>query len=640
MDDLWDEHEVVALVTQVTNDAPFTQRDTEYEQMRDLLFQRRFVSIPGVTVDPNGQPKTGMLQFRSPEIEDHAHAFKNRMLAAPASVKVAAKSKAEKAVASAQRQQNFFKRHYERWRDAGVFDGTLFDQAAVGIGWTSLSLNTELLPIVPDPSTVDDPAKYFELAEDELREFASGEEKDLFVLEHIDANTMYWSPGHDILIQKAMVPLNPLTQQYGSRGMQIDYSDKTGLASVTTLDPGQNALVNRNNWARQVTLYTVSTEDYCYHVMLGNPSNSDSGSVLGVYKNYFGRPTFFPCIGEKTGDAHPLYAYRSLLNGKYRTVPIKNVLTTAMTTAGSEASQQRYALKWVGQGQPPEDDYNVQVTITSDGIVVPPAGYELVNSGLQVGPDLPAALAHIEKIDSYGYPSALKQPQEVSASSGYDRARQQDSVSSLLDPPLAHFANMLGDIFRAMLHAVSEIDLPITVSSVESRSSMQGGPINVQNRATIEPDDARTDTDIAVNFDSVTVYTRVAMQEEGMKLMQADQMTETDFQLDVMGTDDMEEFRDQRALDKVIKKADDAAVAAVEQVIQKIADATAAAAIAKNNVPMPAPPPQSPADAMVPTNGDMLRSDRGPSIPTGLAGGAMPVTPTAPTPDTQQGMTM
>ena len=632
---VWSQEEIAALVTAVTTDNPFVLRDQEYEKRRDLLFQRRFVSIPGVTVDAKGNQRPSALQFRSPEIEDDAHAFKNRMLASPLKIKVAAVKKSQKAEEAAQRQEDFFYRHYYRWRDQGVFDGALFDQASLGIGWVHLSLNTELLPIVPDYDA-DDAEGFMRLAQDELEKFTTGEKSELFVLEHIDTNTMYWSPDGKIKIQKARVPLNPLVEKYGGMGVQVSVDDKENL-SITTLTPGQNVMVYRSNWARQATLYTVETDDYCYHLVSSRVSTPTPAKeeflMLGAYRNYFGTPCFFKVVGEKTGSSDPLYQYRPMLNGKYQTVPVKNILTTSMVTAGSEAAQQRYSVKWVGQGPPPDDDANVIVTLTEDGIFNLPPGYEIVSSNLTVGPDLPGALAHLEKIDMYGYPKALARPEEVAASSGYDRARQQDAVASLLDPPLAHFAAMMTDVFRAMLHAVVEIGVPITVRSTTTKATGGRGIVTLKE-ATLNPEDCKDDTDISVDFNSVTIFSRIAMQEEGMKLMQADQLTETQMQSDVMGTDDLEAWRDQRALDKVLKNADDRAVAAVNQAIDQLAQKVQEAAMAANGIQPPMTPPANGAmpGAISPTNGQMLRNDRGPGIPVGTGQSIPAVGPAPPAP--------
>lgn len=598
--------DVLDAVYQITTDQPFQERDDEYASMRDLLYQRRWVGIPGVTVDALGRQIAGSVQFRSPEIEDAAHKFKNRMLAAPVKINVAARRMSDASEQAAQRQEDFFRRHYLRWRDQGTFDGALFDQASLGIGWTRLYINNDLLPVFGDYDG-GDIDEYLSITEDEMKKFEENS-GDVLCLEYIDAATMYWSADERVKIQRARIPLSPLIERYGKQGTQITYDDSSGYG-VTSLQPGQNYTNYRAYWTHMAEVYTVETEDYCYHT-IGAPNQ---GIVIGAYKNYFGTPAFFQCVGEKTSSSHPLFSYRALLNGKYQTVPPKNILTTSMVTAGSEASQQRYALEWTGDGPPPEDE-NVIINVTPDGVVVPPPGYKLVNSGLTVGPDLPMSLNFMGQLDTYGFPRELANPGEVGASSGYDRARQQDAVSSLLDPPLEHFAVMQTDIFRAMRTGVQALGIPITVRSTKPVGSSRG-ETSLQKHATLSPKDAEEDTDISVTFNSVTVFTRVAMQEEGLKLMQADQLTETQMQLEVMGTDDLQEWRDQRALDKTLKAADDLAVQSVIETIAMIKQATQGFAMAQNGVPQVEP--------MVPTNGEMLRSDRGPGQPVG-PGQSMP----------------
>lgn len=598
---MWSDQDVLDVVDSLTLEPPFKERDDEYARRRDLCFQRRAVVIPGI--------KDLNMQFRSPEIEDDGHAFKNRMLAAPVKINVAAIGKSEASQSAAQNLENFFYRYYHKWRDLGVFDGPLFDQATLGIGWVHLALNTEILPVAPEYD--GDADGYMDEIKPMLEEFASGERTDMFILEPIQPDTMYYSPDKQVLVYAAVMPLNPLAEMYGKKGIQLGMDDE-GHVSVSTLADGENVQIRATNWSQTVTLYTVETSEYCYHVLYG----SDAGHVIGKYRNYFGTPTFFPIVGEATGNPHPLYAYRPLTNGKYQTVPIKNVLTTAMMTSGVETAQQRWALEWTSTTEPEPEDANPQVVVNEDGVVVPPPGYKLVNSGLAVGNDLPRALEAIEALDKYGYPKALNRPEEVDASSGYDRARQQDAVASLLDPPLSHFSTAITQILKALAHAVREIDLPVTVRNIKPTAGKNGQ----QKEVTLKPSDAM-DADVSVTFNSITVFSRIAMQEEGLKLMQADMMSETQFLDEVIGVDDLESFRDQRALDKTLKYADDRAIQAVNAVIDGVAAGLSQQAMVDNNVPL-APP-------ILETNGQQIRSDRGGSIPTG-PGSAMPLQPTPP----------
>lgn len=615
MADLWDESEVISIVDELVRDAPFSLRDTEYASRRELLFQQRIPKIPGI--------KDLAVTFRSPEIEDDAHAFKNRMLAAPVKIQVAAVSKAGRSQEQAQNLENFNYRHYYRWRDQKVFDPCLFDMASIGLGAVHLSLNSDLLPLIPDYEDGTDTDGYLELAKDELEKFSSGEKQNLFIAEPIDPATLYWSPAKDIVVQAAVVPLSPLVKMYGDRGKQLSV-DGEGRVSVATLAPGENVQTGVSTWTKTVTLYTVETAEYCYHVVFDRARDKDgknTGRMLGVYKNFFGAPAFFLCPAEVTGSSHPLYAYRPLVNGKYQTVPFKNLMTTAMMVAGIEGAQQRYSLEWTGDGPEPDDDTAKHVEVNEDGVVIPPAGYKLVNAGLTLGPDLPRALQTIEAVDKYGYPKALNRPEEVQASSGYDRARQQDAVSSLLDPPLSHFAAMLTDMFKALAHAVKEIGVPITVLNIKAVA----GEHSRQKEITLKPSDVADDVDISVGFNSITVFSRIAMQEEGMKLLQGDLLPKTNFFSEYLAVDDVESYEDQIDLDKIKQQARDRALVAVNEVINAIAAGAAQKAIQTAGIETVNETPP----ALMPTNGEQIRSDRGPSIPIG-PGSAVPLTPTPP----------
>jgi hypothetical protein len=331
-----------------------------------------------------------------------------------------------------------------------------------------------------------------------------------------------------------------------------------------------------------------------------------------VYKNYFGTPTFFKAVGGKTGSSHPLWQYLPLLYGKYQTVPHKNLLMTGLTNAGVDATHMRYALRKIDKDAP-EPEGGMTIQVTPEGILIPPDGYEVHAPNIELGVDVASALQQVREEDHFGFPASLSRPEEVQATSGYDRAKQQDAVDALLSPPLGHHGAMLADTFRAMANAIKEIDLPLSVRNIHTRT----GEFTVGETIHINPEHI-IETDITVDFSSISVFTSIALQEEGMKLMQGDMMTETEFLSKIRGVDDVEAWREQRTTDKLRKAADDRALQDVLLTIDSLRGAVADEAVAETAV-----------EPMVATNEDTLRSDRGPSIPTG-PNSAMPVTPTPP----------
>ena len=172
---------------------------------------------------------------------------------------------------------------------------------------------------------------------------------------------------------------------------------------------------------------------------------------------------------------------------------------------------------------------------------------------------------------------------------------------------------MLTQTFMAMGHAVKEIGVKQSVRNVYERD----GRRRVGETIRIDPDDI-VEADLTVDFSSITLFSRVAMQEEGLKLMEADQMHETQFQAEVMATRDLAAWRDQRTLDKLDKSMDEKALQDVLLLIDELRGAVAQEAVAEAAV-----------EPVVSTDEDQLRADRGASMPIG-PGQAMPLEPTPP----------
>jgi hypothetical protein len=593
------EPEVIDYVDEIIRQQEFSERDAEYNQRRLLMFSQR-------NVETGTKPK---VQFRSPEIAEDAGKFRDRFLAAPAKINVAAISDKERAIAGAQKQENFFYRYYYRWRDNQVFDGPLYDLASMGIGWTHLRINEAALPIIPDFE--GDTEKYIEKVDAAIRQFVEDGAGDLFVNEPIDPATMYWPMQGNCIVQASMMPFSKLQQQYAKKGKALTYDRDT--VNITTLAPGQN-ITSGTTRSDTVKLYILEDPDYCYHVLFDKvkQSGKSGGKVIGVYKNYFGTPTFFKAVGGKTGSSHPLWQHLPLLYGKYQTVPHKNLLMTGLTNAGVDATQMRYALKKIDPNAPDIEGAQT-LMVTPEGILVPPDGYEVHAPNVQLGVDVPNALEQVRAEDRYGFPASLSRPEEVQATSGYDRAKQQDAVESLLGPPLGHHGAMLTDTFKAMATAIKEIGLTLSVRNVHTKT----GRFTVGEMISIEPKDI-IETDITVGFNSVSTFTSIALSEEGLKQLEANVMTLREYLSEIRGIDDVDDWLDQRAIEKVELAAEDRATQDVLLTIDALRGAVADEAVAEAAV-QPA----------VTTDEDQLRTDRGPSIPTG-PGSAMPVTPTPP----------
>lgn len=597
--------DMVSELVRISTDNPFQIRDTEYRQRRDLLYGRRPVVIPGIDLK---------VQYRDPAIEDNCHQFKNRMLAAPIKINVASLSPADRAVEKAQRMEALFYRAYFKWRARGIFDKGLFDMASIGLGVWYLSLNRDLLPELPAWEKGEDDEAYIKRCEPELTKFIENEQ-DIFSLEPIDPATFYYTQSMDYRFQRAKVPIDSLNRDYESRGKQV--VKDADVYSVRTITPGTN-LTNgtTTRWNETVDFFTISCPDFIYHCIgTGDYKDGQKLDQLEVYPNILSAPAFGYAAGEITGDSEPLYAFRPLVAPLYALTPYKNLATTAKLCAGLDAAQQRYALEKIDPTIPDSEGAVLEVRTDENGVLIAPDGYRIVNPGLSIGPDLNDAIAFIEREgQKYGYPKVLGRPEEVTASSGYERAQQQDAVANLLDPPLEHFAAMLHSwLFPAMAQGTKKLGVPVTVKNVKAKSQYSK-PQNVQDSVTINPNDIM-DADISVSFSSVTQFSRIAQQEEGIKLMQAKQLNQTQFQEEIMGIDDIEAWREQSDIDAARTFGSERAITDAEQAIARLSGAVNQLAIQGAGVDP------------ITANSDLLRPDRDPSIPTGT-GQAMPIAPT------------
>lgn len=593
---LYNAGDITGFVTDLAQQTAFRKRDDLIADRRRWLYGEHQVDIGTGT----------KIQYRPPDLAYDGNQFKNRMLAAPVRVQVTATRESGRATKKAQSLENFFRRHYFHWREQGVFDPVLFDMATQGAGWTLLRLNHDALPLLPE---YEDESEYMEKAQEQIKRFTQTGSGDLFVAEHIAPDAVYYSPDKRIRCYRAEVPYAQLRNEYSKRGTRIE-RDQQGLR-ITSLAEGETVDAHPFLWNQTVTVYIVETEDYCYHVASGVQGQKDGKQLLATYRNYFGRPALFYTYAERTGSSDPSLAWLPLIWGKYQTEPLKAKLVTGLVNAGLDASQMRMTLEPIPGWTEPRDELegNVQLGVTEDGTVIPPHGYRLVPQRMETGIDLEKSIQLIQALDTFGY----RNPEEIKASSGYDRAQVQDQIFSQLNPPLEHFGGMLAQMFLGMAHAIGELDTDVSVQNIYTPD----GRKSVGETIVVRPSDV-TDIDIAVSFNSVTQFSRIAMQEEGMKLLQAKLMTRREFISDVRGIDDPEAWQLQYMEDQVAEAATDRAITDVMAAIDQLRGVVVDEAML-----------QTATAPLAPTNEDILRSDRGPSMPIGT-GQAMPLMPTPP----------
>ena len=603
--------ELQALVDNYTRDPDFQARDDEYERMRQLVFQdpAREPVIPNVTVG---------VKWMSPDIERSGFKYQRRMIAAPLKVSVTAVKEGDKAEGRAAKLARFFTRHHTQWLAEGTYDGALFDQATVGAGCLHVTIDPRAIPTVPVPGEKEDVADYTQRVEDFLRE----KRGTIFKLESVDYATLYHTLADEKRcgVQVSLVPMKPLLEKYGRA---VYYTDKPqGGRELIVGEPGSGMPDNTTvSYKDKVELIVIETEEYIYHLVADETGNTrGEGKLAGTYKNYFGRSGFVVFGGDTTRDPRPLRRYRPLVQGMYQSVPHENVMGTLKLAAGVKAGQMQYALEPIdAESTLPEGSVEIRV---EDGILIPPDGWRIAAPKLDVGFDLNDAFSIARELTKdYGFPLVLDRPEEVTATAGYDRALQQDTVSSLLDTPLGNWGEAVREVFLMMAHAIREFPLPVVIRTVKTGERMPELSSEVADDLEVGKDDAE-ELDLAVSFDSVATYTRIGMQEENLKMLEVRQMTETELQRE-RGIDDIGAWRRLRRRDNIRSQAEKWAEEDALAAVQKLRDAVLGAQVQEQGVD-PALAEQA---GMVPPEAGL--EGMTPSLPTG-PGTAMPLTPPPP----------
>ncbi len=608
--------ELRELADDLINSAEFQARDAEYQRMRDLLYGRSGVSIPGVDLPVAAQ-------WHSPEINTDAHLYTRRILNADLTIHVTAVAEGRRAEQKAASTKDYLEYLYTDWRTRGLFQPALFDTASVGCGVLHPIIKPDALP---DPVAVgerqdgESARGYFERIKQSVKAYKGCP----FDLETIDPRTLYWEADESIVMQKARVPVRALNRIYSARGKRIDVED--GKVSIREIQGGLGTSVDDPE-RRQNTVVLISVEDdeWCYRLVCGD-GNWQSSELLDRYPNYFGMPSYTRVFGDLTGERHALHGSQPWLLGKYSTVRLKNLFGTVLVASGIRSSQQRYKLVWKGQGEPPQNVGVEDIRIESEMIQLPP-GFDLEMPRLELGVDATEALKYIEQADTYGFPRELAAPLEFDAKSGADRGKAMDAISNIMDAPLERWAEALRKVFQLVLKAQQKLEIDLNVNSARTSMRQPDAPLRVVNEISVPYEDLG-DVDVALEFDATTQYTQIAQQEEDLKLRDLGMLTDTEFLKRNRGVEDTQAWfrlqtRDQmRVFARTLALED--AKKAIENIRANVLQK--AAAKAKLDPALMQDQQPLPANGATPLPTGNGATDVTASVPTGT-GTAMPTTP-------------
>lgn len=630
MSDMLSESEIGALVRDIRNEPHFKERNTEWDGNRRLVFRERPVVIPGISMET---------EWRTPDLLDAADKYTARFLGAPFTVNVSAQGPGPQAEKKAQAMENYDYRLLSRWWANDCFTGAIHDMAGVtGEGWVHLTLNREILPIIPVQDDGEDDEAYLARAKPVLDEFTQGEKVDLFQIEPVnEPETIYYNADRSLIFSWADVPLAPLQAQYsregaggllGKPGKGKSISESDGKFTIRTIAGSVNPEgTNAYLYGKTVKLYIVETADYIYHLI--EDLGGEKVQALGCYKNVFGAPGFVWVHARKTNHPSSKHAVHPLTHAAIAIAPTYNIMGTIVYSGGILGEFMRFTLEELPGAEAAQSragNKNLEIEMIGQRAYKGPDGYKIVQQNLGVSPDTVKSFADLEaKMLRSGYDPALNPDAQMQASSGYQQAIVRDLAADTLDPPLTNIASMLSQILRLKDTGVKTLGIPITFRNFAPTAELGKVARSVMDEITINPDDI-VDVDRSVSFDSLTQYARQAKIELGRELLGEGRITEDMFLREYMGVDDPLRLKKQRLVEKAQTIAEEAALKAAGALFQRITEPVGQEAMAQTGVLPFAQNAQDTPDAQA-----------GVYVGNG-ADGAVPVAPAPPNPQAEMAM--
>jgi len=414
-------------------------------------------------------------------------------------------------------------------------------QVGDGIGWLHPKLSPDAYRILAKKLAGG------ELPADVLK---NGLDRLPFIVEACDPMTIYYTQDRSMVAQAGAVKTSELLAKYPS----LRYDARQGGYFMTT-EPSPPERTDRI-WQTTATVYHLETADKMYDVLL-NPSRTGTseGQVLLERKNIFGRPSFVPVPARVSGSPEPYKMFQPAVANMFRIIQQINVAGTLQQAAARATGKPQYYLRlFQTAGMEAEDWYlNADgtrkiLTIGEGGAQLDvPAGYELVPVQLAAGIDLIRAKQDLkEELQQVGYPLPLRQPSEVSVTSGYDRSRIEEVTSATLGYLLHHQAEAWHEVFNLIATGIVNLGVPVRVKTASGSLAVPGSPAwwvgrrRTTEEVIVKPEDFEG-VDIQVHFSSLSRAARVAMIEEGERMAERGHLSDEELIRDFREADDVEE---------------------------------------------------------------------------------------------------
>jgi hypothetical protein len=523
---------------------------------------------------PPGWSKNVHIKHKTAEIDDAITVLRNRLVAAPISILVFAKSGGAEAQQSASRVRRFLDKV---WIDlnsgypSAHFIGT-DSQVADGCWAAHVTWDQDWIDAALDADDLDDFLRRSGLP---------------FMLETPDLLNVY--PDFDR--KRRPVRVMTIERIFVRDVVSRPYQDSSGAEYWLDYDTANKDLAKcseprtyDNLWdssfGEMVTVASFEDSDFIHRVLLEGPEEGkklDYG--LGKWPNLFKRPAWVFIPGDFSNSTDLLERWKPLVLNMYAIGQEVNMIRSARVNLGTMMGLPRIGFEKVddkGYG-PVGKEPKPELTFNEDGTYMVTPGWRLTKFEFPVDAanSLDKAEASIEmEMARYRPPAALVGRREEGVSSGYQQALVADAAMTHLDPPLQLQSQGIRDILTLVLDGAKAIK-ELTNGEVDRLYVRNLREDRTDGRREAEVLELKIDEiddyEITVRQSSMSPSSRIAAIEEGRRARAAGEIDDIELYEEFYGYEDGVEMQrratEQKMYDSLIEEAISTARSIIQQKI-------------------------------------------------------------------------
>jgi hypothetical protein len=521
---------------------------------------------------PPGWSKNVHIKHKTAEIDDAVTVLRNRLVAAPISILVFAKSGEAEAQESASRVRRFLKKV---WLDlnsgypSAHFNGT-DSQVADGCWAAHVTWDQDWIDAALKAPDIDEFLRRTGLP---------------FTLETPDLLNVYLDfdrkerPTRVVTIERIFVRdlVNKAYQDSDGSQYWLDY-DTSNKDLTKSSEPRTYDNLWESSFGEMVTMASFEDSDFVHRVVLEGPEEGKKRDYgLGKWPNLFGRPAWVFIPGDFSNSTDPLERWKPLVLNMYSIGQEVNMIRSARVNLGTMMGLPRIGFEKtedkgfgpVGQEPKPE------LTFNEDGTYMVTPGWKLTKFEFpaDAANSLDKAEASMEmEMARYRPPAALVGRREEGVSSGYQQSLVADAAMTHLDPPLKLQSQGIRDILSLVLDGAKAIK-KLTASQVDRLYVRNLREYRTDGRREAEVLELKIDDiddyEITVRQSSMSPSSRIAAIEEGRRARAAGEIDDIELYEEFYGYEDGVEMQRRATEQKMYDSLIDEAISTARAIIQQ-----------------------------------------------------------------------